>query len=441
VSPTRPVLSLRGYGVAFGAQVVLAAIDLEVPARGMVVLAGEAGSGKSTLLRTLAGLNDAQPALRTWGEAVYEEAPLGHRRPALVQQNVRLLTATVRENLASALPDRGQTTRTEQLERIGSTLARLGVTELQALLELPVVGLSRVQQRLVAIVRGAVTGAPLLLVDEPTAGLDPVDATRVVDLVARLARDRAVVLVTHNQREVRALGGKLAFLAGGRIRALRRTESFLDTPKSPPAKSWVETGRSRVPSPMAKPEDLSDSAPPPPPLPPEATAPVSREVGPRGFYWLDPGRLGGLPRPGIVLSLDQDLDALKRLGVTLLVTLEEEFSLPTGPLIERGLRCRHFPIDDMRAPTVEAARALCEEIEALLGAGEVVAVHCRAGMGRTGTMLACQLIHRGDSALDALERARGINPRWVQSEAQVDFLALFERKLRAVPGVSEEAAP
>lgn len=440
-SPLPAILSLHGYGVAFGPQVVLASIDLEVPARGLVVLVGEAGSGKSTLLRTLAGLNDAQPALRTWGDALYEAAPLGGRRPALVQQNARLLTATVRENLASALADRGQTTRTEQLRRIQSSLERLGVEELQALIDKPVVELSRVEQRLVAIVRGAATGASLVLIDEPTAGLDPIDADRVVALVGLLAAGRAVVLVTHNRREVRALGGKLAFLAGGRIRELRRTQSFLDTPKSPPAKSWVETGRSRVPSPMARPEDLSDSVQPPPPLSPEAMAPVSREVGPRGFYWLEPGRLGGLPRPGIVASLDHDLEALKRLGVTTLVTLEEEFSLPRGPLRKHGLRSRHFPIDDMHAPTVEAARTLCLEIEALLEAGEVVAVHCRAGMGRTGTMLACQLIHRGESALDALERARGINPRWVQSETQVDFLSRFERELREVAGVSEKASP
>ncbi|MCA9609854.1 MAG: hypothetical protein KC619_29855, partial [Myxococcales bacterium] len=101
---TRPwLLRLRGFGVAFEQTVVLASIDLDVPSRGIVNLVASAGEGKSTLLRTLAGLNDAQPALRTWGEAIYLGEPLGAQRPALVQQHARLLTATVRENLVSAL--------------------------------------------------------------------------------------------------------------------------------------------------------------------------------------------------------------------------------------------------------------------------------------------------------------------------------------------------
>jgi len=56
-------------------------------------------------------------------------------------------------------------------------------------------------------------------------------------------------------------------------------------------------------------------------------------------------------------------------------------------------------------------------------------VHCRAGLGRTGTVLAAHLIWEGKGSLSALEYVRRIEPRWVQSEAQVKFLEAFSNKV------------
>ncbi len=66
------LLSLHGFGVAFGEKVVLAGVDMAVKEREVTVLLGPSGTGKSTLLRTLAGFNDANPNLRVWGEASFE---------------------------------------------------------------------------------------------------------------------------------------------------------------------------------------------------------------------------------------------------------------------------------------------------------------------------------------------------------------------------------
>jgi atypical dual specificity phosphatase len=79
----------------------------------------------------------------------------------------------------------------------------------------------------------------------------------------------------------------------------------------------------------------------------------------------------------------------------------------------------------MAAPSIPQAVGLCREIEQSLVQGEVIAVHCRAGLGRTGTILAAYLIWEGQDALGALESARRINPQWVQSTEQVEFLEAF----------------
>ena len=289
-APEPSVLELKGFGVA---QVVLASIDLEVPRRGMVNLVGDAGCGKSTLLRTLAGANDAQPALQTWGSALYRGEPLGPVRPALVHQNLRLLTSTVREHLASAMPDRAKLTRPEQAARIAELLDRLHLRALGDDIERSVVSLSRVERRLLAIGRAALGGAELVCLDEPTASLDALDAQRVLDLVGCLAHERAVLQVTHNQSHARALGGRIALLAGGRIHERRRVVSFFESPASEPAKRFVRTGRSGLPSPDARPEDLDASIDPPPPLPPESRVAVSRAVGPRGSTGSTPAGSAG----------------------------------------------------------------------------------------------------------------------------------------------------
>jgi atypical dual specificity phosphatase len=83
----------------------------------------------------------------------------------------------------------------------------------------------------------------------------------------------------------------------------------------------------------------------------------------------------------------------------------------------------------MAAPSLTQALDLCRKIERALRDEKVVAVHCRAGLGRTGTILAAYLIWEGHEALDALETVRRVEPRWVQSEPQVAFLEEFAAAL------------
>jgi atypical dual specificity phosphatase len=215
------------------------------------------------------------------------------------------------------------------------------------------------------------------------------------------------------------------------VHEIAPTAELFASPMSRAAQQFIRTGSCGEPSPGAKAEDLEEGVTVTP-LPAVALAAVNKASGPRGFRWAKLGKLGGTPRPGIVDEIAYDLEALRRVGITLLVTLETD-RFPEAMLAPFGLRGLFFPFKDMSAPTVDAALAHCAQIERLLAAGEVIALHCRAGLGRTGTMLVAQLIYEGSSALEALELARRIEPRWVQSAEQVEFLEQFAR---AVPRAS-----
>jgi atypical dual specificity phosphatase len=130
--------------------------------------------------------------------------------------------------------------------------------------------------------------------------------------------------------------------------------------------------------------------------------------------------------PGVYFDMEYDLKALQRVGVTTLVTLTES-DLDRARLRPFGINNIWEPIADMAAPSIEQGISLCQQFEQLFDRREVVAVHCRAGLGRTGTILAAYLIWEGQSALDALEAVRSIEPRWVQSKIQIEFLEAFAR--------------
>lgn len=149
---------------------------------------------------------------------------------------------------------------------------------------------------------------------------------------------------------------------------------------------------------------------------------------PPSFRWVQPRRLAGSGRPGLLVPFEQDLACYQAEGLRLVVTLTEQ-PLPALPATF-GLRNLHFPIPDMGIPTPREAVRVCDEILRGIEAGEPAVVHCHAGLGRTGTMLAACLVRLGRTGDEALREVRLVNAGYVQSLAQERFLGHLELHLR-----------
>lgn len=427
------VLECAGFGCSFGTRVILAEVDFSVEARSVHILMGPAGTGKSSLLRSLAGLNEPNPRYKSWGSSLYQGRPAadGHR-PRLVQQHARLMQASVMDNLLHAVRSTLTGSPPQLKAWAENYLDRMGLPELKAQLLQPTMTLPVIMQRAVGILREAALKPRLLMIDEPSADLAAYDCYVLFELLKSVARESTLLVVLHNQKQAQDLGSHVTLLAGGRVQESSTLESFFQSPGSAAAQQFVRTGSCALPAPDADPATLSEDITPPPPLPIAARLAVQGQRyeprAPRGFSWAVRGKVAGTPMPGAVAGIDYDLAALKQVGITKLITLTER-DLPQDSLARHGLTNLHLPIRDREPPTVAQTNMLLIRMNALLDKGEVLAVHCLAGIGRTGTILACWLIREGLTAKEALRRIRTIDRAYVQSAEQEDFLQTYEESI------------
>lgn len=126
-------------------------------------------------------------------------------------------------------------------------------------------------------------------------------------------------------------------------------------------------------------------------------------------YWVDPERLLAGPYPGSRRPERTEARIARFLeaGVTYFVDLTEEGELPSyKPLLLGKARHRRMPIPDFDVPAAQEMRRILDLIDRRLFQGDVVYVHCRGGLGRTGTVVGCYLVRHGMSGRQALQEIR-----------------------------------
>lgn len=218
-------LELRGVRKAFDGRPVLRGVDLELRAGERVALVGPNGSGKTTLLRSMLGLVSVEGWIRVGGRDPRAEHAQAMAAVAYMPQRAPALPASVRDLVSAWARLRGR-----DPERVGELAGALGLP-LGPVATVRFTELSGgMQQKLLAAMALAAE-APLLVLDEPTANLDP--AARAVFL-ATLAEARpapALLLSSHRIEELQDLVDRVVILAEGAVRFDGALDEFLAAPE------------------------------------------------------------------------------------------------------------------------------------------------------------------------------------------------------------------
>jgi tungstate transport system ATP-binding protein len=225
-------LVLDDVSLQAGATVMLDRVSLAITPGAPTLIIGPNGSGKTTLLRLCMGLARPTSGRVSWGGRA-DTAPV--RRAILFQRPV-MLRRSVAANVAYALTQAG-TPRRERAGRIAALLERVGLADLA---HRPARRLSGGEQQRLALARALARDPEILLLDEPTASLDPA-ATRAVEEIVLMAAQSGIkiVMASHDLGQVRRLAGDVIFLVRGALCERGPAAKFLDHPTTQEAAAFL----------------------------------------------------------------------------------------------------------------------------------------------------------------------------------------------------------
>jgi tungstate transport system ATP-binding protein len=215
----------------YGDRVTLDIAALALHGDGITALIGPNGAGKSTLLRLLAGLEHP-----TSGGLVCAVAD--PRSRVMVFQRPILLTRSLAENVAYGLALRG-VEKGEIKRRVDAAIKQAGLSDLA---DAQAHTLSGGEYQRAALARAMAINAPILLLDEPTAHLDPGNGALIEQMIQSYQGDNAaaVILATHNLHQARRLAQRVVMLHEGRVIADQTVEAFFTAPGHPLAAAFIQ---------------------------------------------------------------------------------------------------------------------------------------------------------------------------------------------------------
>ena len=232
--PTILPLTLHDVRVVRQGRTLLDQLDLCLEAPGVTILIGPNGCGKSLLLRVLAGLVPPDAGRVRWAEQPPDQSRA--RALGFVLQRPVVFRRSVLENLTYVLKLKGQT-KQQAREKAREILTAHGM---QALCDSFAPMLSGGEQQKLAIIRALALNPEALLLDEPTANLDPAAVQSIEQEVKTVAENGLPVLfVTHNIQQARRLGDYILFMNRGRLDKVTDKESFFENPPSREAQSFL----------------------------------------------------------------------------------------------------------------------------------------------------------------------------------------------------------
>jgi ABC-type phosphate transport system ATPase subunit len=346
-------LSVKGLRMTVLGRVLFHDLSFELPSTGLICLMGPMGSGKSTLLEWICGLEDRSVVATRIGSALLAGAPLddGNRPSLLAQHTIG--------------------TGTEAITRLTQFLA---------------------------------TEASIVCIDEPTAGLAPDEAAKVLDLLAKASRQRTVLMVTHNQLQAASFADEVMLIAGGTLQEITPAKLFFTAPASEAGRQFIGTGGVSI-IPIHQDRRLLN--------------PALREVPTRlsllrernGFdpelSWIVRDKIAFYTPTAAERFSTQALRVLTDKGVTALVLFDAVNAEEKAAIAASGLSSVQLRVDLAKPASVHGCRQLCQEFDRLLALGHRIAVAPASRGDMAARTVGAQLVRMGvpaGIAADALRR-------------------------------------
>ncbi|MCF6301441.1 MAG: ATP-binding cassette domain-containing protein [Proteobacteria bacterium] len=419
-------LTIKNLSIGYGNEEILQIDHFDLSTNTVVGLLGPSGCGKSTLFSAILRKKN-NPSYWEKGHLLLEgielDPQMAQSNIELIPQKSRLFTGTILENFLDGVTIKDQQKKdkpphlTKNFLLIKDLLRELDVWPyFEHILDSKATGQSLGIHKILLIVKAVAKKPILLLLDEVLSNTSIKDEKIIIALIKKLKTLTTICLITHNKEEAQVLCDSIALVSGGVLHEHTEKDQFFKQPSTKLGREFLKSGSAWHFDPNAEAQPKAED---------KLTA-LRRFSSMNEFYWVLPESLGGMQKPGLLTHLNNDLKIMQQLGVNVLVSLMQE-PINAVLLNHYDIKGIHFPMVDMSIPKLEPCFEFIAGLDKLFAGNKSIVYHCKAGMGRTGLMLACHLILlEGISAIQAIEKIRQINYKYIQTDEQIDFVATFQ---------------
>jgi phosphate transport system ATP-binding protein len=255
IATETPCIHTRDLSAFFGTSPAAREVNITIPQQAVTAIIGPSGCGKSTLLRCFNRMHETVPDARVTGDveilgsSIYGDGtnPIALRRHVgmVFQRPTPFPTMSIRSNVVAGLRigEKDRPSKKELSQTVEEALQRAGLwEEVKDRLNESAMAISGGQQQRLCIARALATRPRVILLDEPTASLDPLSTQKVEELVYELRKTVTVVMVTHNMQQAARVSDRTAFLLGGELVEFADTQTLFTAPSDPRTEAYI-TGR------------------------------------------------------------------------------------------------------------------------------------------------------------------------------------------------------
>ncbi|MCB1666867.1 MAG: phosphate ABC transporter ATP-binding protein [Pseudomonadales bacterium] len=248
-----PKMSMRNVDVFYGDKQAIFNVSVDIGKNEVIAMIGPSGCGKSTFLRSINRMNDTVESCRVSGQLmldgddIYDPAmdPVALRaRVGMVFQKPNPFPKSIYDNVAYGPRLHGLASRRVELdELVEISLTRAGLWgEVKDRLDQPGTGLSGGQQQRLCIARAIAISPEVILMDEPCSALDPIATAKIEELIAELAENYTIAIVTHSMQQAARVSHRTAYFHLGYLVEVNETEKVFTAPEHELTEAYI-TGR------------------------------------------------------------------------------------------------------------------------------------------------------------------------------------------------------